>query len=210
MRDKILFSRVARVLAVSALILGLTACNPLEKKTDSMSILQILELRGTDSSGSAADYIDSDVLFQDPATGNESIFADIASVTFTASMLDPDPIMGVSPYADIELTGYSVTYFRSDGKNTPGVDVPYPIDGSLTGLVRVGAQESFNFVIVRETAKNESPLLDLLQATTRPEGLTVTARVDFVGHDLTGATIKATGHISITFANFANSGSSEE
>jgi len=204
MRHKNLFRRMAQALAMSVLVFALAACNPLEKETDSMSYLQILALQGNDAGGTAGDFIDSDVLFQDPTTGAESIVADVATVTLTANMLDPDPILGTSPYADVELTGYTVTYTRSDGKNTPGVDVPYPIDGSLTGLVQIGSQSSYNFVIVRETAKSESPLLDLLQATTRAEGLTVTAKVEFFGHDLSGAQVKATGYISITFANFAN------
>ena len=204
MRHKILISRTVLAVAASVLVLALSACNPLEKETDSMSFLKILSLKGNDSEGQAGNFIDSDVLYEDPDTGAGSIFADVATVTLTASMLDPDPLMGVSPYADIELTGYTVTYVRSDGKNTPGVDVPYPIDGSLTGLVQIGSQGSFNFVIVREVAKNEPPLLDLLQATTRAEGLTVTAQVDIFGHDLAGAQVKAAGTISITFANFAN------
>jgi len=204
MRRKTLINRMAPVLAFAVLALASAACNSLENETDSMSTLQILNLKGLDSTGTAADYIDSDVLYEDPDTGAASIIADVATVTLTASMLDPDPILGVSPYADVELTGYTVTYTRSDGKNTPGVDVPYPIDGSLTGLVEIGAQSSFNFVIVRETAKNESPLVDLLQTTTRAEGLTVTAQVDLFGHDLSGADVKATGYISITFANYAN------
>lgn len=204
MRHKNLIRMTAQALAVSVLVFALSACNPLEKKTDAMSYLQILALQGNDAAGTAGDFIDSDVLFQDPTTGAESIIADAATVTLTASMLDPDPLMGISPYADVELTGYTVTYTRSDGKNTPGVDVPYPIDGSMTGLVEIGSQSSFSFVIVRELAKNEPPLLDLLQATTRAEGITVTAKVDIYGHDLTGAQVKTTGYISITFANFAN------
>ncbi|MHB8056065.1 MAG: hypothetical protein ACYDH3_12545 [Candidatus Aminicenantales bacterium] len=204
MRHKSLTTRMTAILAVSVLVLILPACNPLENETTAMSLLQIVSLMGLDSTGAAADYIQSDILFEDPDTGETAIFADIATATLTAQMLDPDPINGISPYADIQLTGYTVTYSRSDGKNTPGVDVPYPFDGSLTSLIAVGSQSSVSFVIVRETAKQESPLLDILQDSSRPEGLTVTARVDFYGHDLTNENVTATGYISITFANYGN------
>jgi len=204
MRHKTFLGRMTPVLAVSVLILALAACNPLENNTTSMSQLQIISLLGLDSQGKAQNYVESDILFEDPTTGATSIVADIATVTMTAAMLDPNPINGTSPYANVQLTGYTVTYSRSDGKNTAGVDVPYPIDGGISGLVEVGSQTSLTFIIVRETAKQEPPLLNILQAGTRAEALTVTARVDFYGHDLTGANVTATGYIPITFANYAN------
>ncbi len=204
MRHTTFLGRMTPILAVSVLILALAACNPLENNTTSMSQLQIISLLGLDAEGKAQNYVQSDVLFEDPTTGATSIVADIATVTMTAAMLDPNPINGTSPYANIQLTGYTVTYSRSDGKNTAGVDVPYPVDGSISGLIEVGSQTSLTFIIVRETAKQEPPLLNILQAGTRGETLTVTARVDFYGHDLTGANVTATGYIPITFANYAN------
>jgi len=198
------FKRTIRVLVLSALAFALAACNPLENETLSMSYLVVNSLRGLDESGAAADYVASDVLFQDPATGDTSIIADTATATLTARMLDPDPIMGTSPYADVQLTGYTVTFTRSDGRNTPGVDVPYPFDGGLTVLLEVDNPTEFSFIIVRESAKQEPPLLDILQAGSQAEIFYTTAQVDFFGHDLTGAQVKVSGSISVRFANFAN------
>jgi len=204
MRTKRIAPRIAQVLAVSALALVLAACNALENETDSMSRLIIVELTGLNAEGTSGNYIQSDVLFEDPATGATSIIADIASATLTAQMLDPDPVTGISPYADIQLTGYHVSFTRADGKNTPGVDVPYPFEGSLSALVRVGSQTGVSFVIVRESAKMEQPLLSLLEPTSRAEIITTIAQVDFFGHDLSNKAVKATGTISITFANYGN------
>jgi len=196
--------RIARVLAVTVLAFALAGCNALENVTDSMSRLIIVSLMGLNQEGSAADYIQSDVLFEDPSTGATSIFADIATAVMTAQMLDPDPITGVSPYADIQLEKYQVTFTRADGRNIPGTDVPYPFEGDLTSLIRIGTQTAVSFVIVRESAKMESPLLDILQNSSRAENFTAVATVDFFGHDLSGKAVKATAAISITFANYGN------
>jgi hypothetical protein len=191
-------------LALAALTLVLAACNPMENDTLSMSQLIVESLTGSDLAGKDANYVMSDVLFQDPDTGDTSIIADIAKATISARMLDPNPITGPSSYADVQLTRYTVTFYRVDGKNMPGVDVPHPFEGSVTALIKIGIPNQVNFVIVRETAKQESPLVNILQLGTRAEAFTATARVDFYGHDLTGNAVKATGYISVTFANYAN------
>ena len=204
MRYSPFFKRTTRALVLSALAFALAACNPLENETLSMSYLVVNSLRGLDESGTAADYVASDVLFLDPDTGDTSIIADIATATLTARMLDPDPITGISPYADVQLTSYAVTFTRSDGRNTPGVDVPYPFDGGLTVLLEVDNPTEFSFIIVRESAKQEPPLLNILQPGSLADIFYTTAQVDFFGHDLTGAQVKVTGSIPVRFANFAN------
>jgi len=196
--------RILRVAAVSALAFALAACNALENNTDSMSRLIILSLKGQDMEGAAADYIQSDILFQDPASGATSIYADIANAIMTAQMLDPDPVNGVSSFADIQLEKYQVTFTRADGRNTPGVDVPWPFEGSLRATIQIGSQTGVSFVIVRESAKMESPLVDLLQDSTRVENFTAIAMVTFYGHDLSGKAVSASASISITFANYGN------
>src|SRR4029453_7170364 len=45
------------------------------------------------------------------------------------------PTLGTSPVEHVYLERYEVRFFRSDGHNTPGVDVPYGITGPL-GNVR--------------------------------------------------------------------------
>jgi len=124
-------------------------------------------------------------------------------VTLSASMLDPDPLFGTSQYNDIQVTRYVVTYIRSDGKNIQGLDVPYSFEGGLSVLVRIGQLANVRFVIVREVAKQEAPLLSLYQAY-QGDVLSVAARVDFYGHDLANKNVKATGFLPIYFANYAD------
>jgi hypothetical protein len=52
---------------------------------------------------------------------------------------------------------YHVVFVRADGRNTPGVDVPYPFDGGMTVTVGGnGGKAVFN--LVRAQAKEEAPL----------------------------------------------------
>lgn len=179
----------------------LTSCNPIEDDSTSASLLVIESITGQDVGGGEANYLQSDVL------KNDSVFADIAVATVRAATLDPAPLLGSSQYNDIMLKRYTVSYTRTDGKNTPGVDVPYPFEGSLSVLAKVGSATAFNFVVVREVAKLEPPLVHL--ATGRAEGvLTCTAKIDFYGHDLTNRNVKATGYLTIHFANYVDEGSS--
>jgi len=197
-------TRIAAWAAFAAAALVLSACNPVEKESDALSRLLVESITGKTAEGAEANFLQSDVLYQNPNTGVSTIHADTASVLLSARQLDPNPILGPSAFADITVTRYTVTYFRSDGKNVPGVDVPYGFDGSVTVRVAVGIPTQLNFVIVRETAKQEPPLLNILQAGTRAEMLAVTAKVEFYGYDGSDKKVKATGYLPIYFANYAN------
>jgi len=204
MQNTRLTLRPTRVLILTALALVIAACNPLENKTESMSLLLVESVTGFDMAGKEAGYIQSDVLYVDPETGAQSIIADVAKANLTARTLDPSPIMGTSSFADIQLSRYTVTFYRIDGKSMPGVDVPFPFEGQISTLIKIGTSTQVALIIVREAAKQEPPLLNILQASSRAEVFTVTAQIDFYGHDLTGKAVKATGYIPITFANYGN------
>lgn len=188
--------------AIGLLVLiFLLACNPLEDETKSNSLLIIERITGVDAEGNEADFLQSDVVKINADTGQEYVTADIAKATLRATLLDPAPLMGASTYNDILVNRYIVTYTRTDNKNTPGVDVPYPIEGMLNVLVRIDQSVQVSFIVVKETAKLEPPLRNL--AIGRAEGvLTVMAKIDFYGEDLTRRKVKASGYLTIEFANY--------
>ncbi len=189
--------KVLSILVILPVFLILSACNPIEDETRSSSFLIVEKIQGQDYEGNTTDYLQSDVI------KNNSVFADVATATLRASTLDPAPMLGTSQYNDIVLTKYTVSYSRTDGKNTPGIDVPLPFEGTLSVLLRVGSSTGVSFVIVREVAKMEPPLIALAEG--RAEGvLQVTARVDFYGHDLANRNVKATGYLPIYFANYVD------
>lgn len=192
-----------KALVLVPAILLLFACNPIENQTNSSTMIIIENLTGTDIAGNTSNFLESDVVKQDQETGAETIFADAAIATVRARLLDPQPTNPASEYNSIQLTRYTVTYNRSDGKNTEGVDLPYSFEGFLSTRLDVDATVDIAFVIVRAVAKAEPPLLNLKDG--RSEGvITITARIDIYGHDLRDKTVKATGYLTIYFANYAD------
>src|SRR5439155_9143146 len=64
----------------------------------------------------------------------------------------------------ITITRVHVEYTRADGFDGPrnyGVYVPYPFDGAVTGTVPPNGSITLNFLLVRNVAKEESPLIQL-------------------------------------------------
>jgi len=189
--------------ALAAAVVLLSACNPVENASQSATLLKVVSLMGFDLKGSEQAYALSDVLTQDPTTGAQSWIADPAKVTFSAQLLDPKSINGASPNNDILITRYIVTFQRADGKNAQGIDVPYSFEGSMSILVPIGTATTATFILVREVAKQEPPLLNLKDANPG-DGIYATAKVDFYGHDGANKLVKATGYLSVTFANYGN------
>ncbi len=95
-------------------------------------------------------------------------------------------------------------FVRSDGRNTPGVDVPFPFDGAANFTVAVDAGTATrSFVIVRDQAKLEAPLAKLAFGGGALV-LSVIAEVEFFGTDGAGREISAKSFLNIHFADFAS------
>ena len=107
-----------------------------------------------------------------------------------------------SPLNQIVVNRYRVSYRRADGRNVPGVDVPYPFDGAITLTVTESAQ-LISFTIVRVQAKLDPPLSSL---GNLGGGLVLgtIADVTFYGHDMAGNPVQQTGSIFINFADWAD------
>ena len=190
---------ILMILAFLPAILMLSGCNPLEDDSKSSSFIIVESVTGKDAAGKAASFLQSDVVLT-----NSIVVADVATATLRASLLDPAPILKPTQYNDIILDRYIVSYSRVDGKNRQGVDVPYSFEGSLSQILKIGTSVTLSFVVVREVAKLESPLIDLAQ--NRAEGvIEATAKIEFYGHDLVNNKVMATGYLTIFFANYADS-----
>lgn len=196
-----------KILAILPVIILYISCNPLSNDTQSASMLIVENLMGTDMEGNEGSFLQSDVIFQDPEDPEKTaIYADSAAVSLRGRLLDPASLTGPSHYNDITVTRYIVSYIRADGRNTEGVDVPYSFEGNLSVVVPIDSAKDVTFIIVREVSKLEPPLIGLHE--WRDAGvIEATAKVDFYGQDQTGNTIKATGYLTIFFANYANESS---
>lgn len=105
---------------------------------------------------------------------------------------------------DIVIERYEVRYFRSDGRGTEGVDVPYSISGNLAFEIIGEQATNVNIEVVRRQAKLEPPLSQLVDGGG---GFVVTmfAEITLHARTTTGvATNTATGRLQITFSDFVN------
>jgi len=93
-----------------------------------------------------------------------------------------------------------VRYIRSDGRSTPGVDVPYEFDGTTTATAST-TPASVGFSLVRIQAKQEAPLVLLINSSTI---FTMLAQVTFYGADQAGNVASVTGSIDVNVGNFGD------
>ena len=189
-----------RALLITCLLLSVS-CGDLTRQGTASSYLIINSLEG--ASGADPDEFSgdfgSDVITVDRDSGEATIFSDPGRVTFQLGLKDPGPPGSpTTPSSNnfITVDRYHVRYIRADGRNVPGVDVPYAFDGAFT--VTVADTASANFTLVRWQAKAEAPLAAL---ATNLLGISVIAEITFYGHDQTGREVSVTGNIGIHFAN---------
>jgi hypothetical protein len=131
-----------------------------------------------------------------------TIFNDLGQVTLRVIPKDIGTTLAparVSTNNAVTLSRFRVSYRRADGRNTPGVDVPYPWDSALTGTVPANGALQMGFEIVRHVAKMEAPLVILI---SDPRIITAIADVTFYGQDIVGNEVSVTGSMQIDFGNF--------
>jgi hypothetical protein len=133
-----------------------------------------------------------------------TVFNDLGEAEFAIVLKDPgsNPASPAAPSAlnAVTITRYRVTYRRADGRNTPGVDVPYPFDSGLTATIGADGATA-GFELVRHTAKQEAPLRTL---AFNADIISTIAEVTFYGRDQAGNDVSATGLIGIDFGNFSD------
>ena len=163
---------------------------------------------GGSTAGTPSGFLLSDVQSlvtkPDPCTTTSpcpTTYNDNGAVTFHLSQKDITSIVGPTSNNQVTITRYRVNYRRADGRNTPGVDVPYGFDGAFTLTVPVTTGASSSFELVRHAAKMESPLVQLI---TNDTVITTLAEITFYGQDVVGNEIQATGTIQVNFGNFAD------
>jgi hypothetical protein len=202
-----------RFLALVALGSTATSCGDVVRSSRAPSYLvvdSIRGIRGAAQLGTPASTLTSDVITNvstpPPCTTEKpcaTVFGDAGEATMHIALKDPGTAAAPSKPTEVNaitIDRYRVDYVRADGRNLPGVDVPYGFDGAVTATV--SGTTTFGFQLVRVSAKEESPLAQL--KNNSPSFITVIARVTFYGHDQAGNEVTATGSIQIDFGNFAD------
>jgi hypothetical protein len=131
-----------------------------------------------------------------------SVLEDQGRVTMHLQVKNLD--IPATPTNAITVDRYHVSFRRADGRNTPGVDVPYAFDGAATGaLTEDGKKLILVFVLVRVQAKLEPPLSPLVGLGGAVVISTI-ADVTFYGRDQAGNDVSVVGSISVNFADWAD------
>jgi len=134
-----------------------------------------------------------------------TVFEDAGEVSLSLGLRDPgtsDSPTKPTSANFITVTRYHVEFVRADGRNTPGVDVPFPFDGGMSVTVG-GSNATGGFALVRLQAKEEAPLRALREGGSALVISTI-AKVTFFGTDQTGRPVSVTGNISVNFADWAD------
>ncbi|HQX82321.1 MAG TPA: hypothetical protein PKW63_11230 [Vicinamibacterales bacterium] len=192
--------RTVRALGLLAVLTLTNACAANGRTGEASSYLIVTSM--TAASGAKPSEFGG-VLSSDVVTvvnNSPTILEDMAQVQFRLAMKDPT-ITEPSAVNSITVKGYRVTFSRSDGRNTPGVDVPYPFDGAMTATVSGTATASL--VLVRVQAKLERPL-SLLAFGGGAVVISTFADVVFYGTDQAGRDVTVTARISVNFADWGD------
>lgn len=145
----------------------------------------------------------------DVAIGGGGICPDNVQVAVANRSKNPTAPVPVIPM-HLLLTRYEVRYFRSDGRSTQGVDVPYSISGPLAGEVDVALSgtTTIQIQVVRDQAKLEPPLIQLRNSGGQALIVSMFAEITIYGQTVAGQVTKGTGTMQIDFSDFADSGTS--
>jgi hypothetical protein len=135
-----------------------------------------------------------------------TIFSDLGQVSFRLTLKNPGSVaspLAPSTLNEVTVTRYRVRYLRSDGRNTPGVDVPWGFDGGMTVTVPANGDAEGAFEVVRHSAKSEPPLRNLINSGQASFILTI-AEVTFFGRDQAGNEVMATGMMTVNFGDWGD------
>jgi len=182
-----------------------------------MLIIQSLEAASGADPGTFGGFLLSDVQTLVEATVGgvnvdvPTIFNDLGQATLRIELKDQGAATSAaapSVLNQVVLSRYRINYVRADGRNTPGVHVPYPVDGGVTATI-TASPTTVGFEMVRHQAKQEAPLRALVGiGSLRQIGgaglISTIAEVTFYGTDLAGNNVEVTGKISVSFGDYAD------
>jgi hypothetical protein len=128
--------------------------------------------------------------------------ADVVDVAVAVRSKNPNVTVPQIPL-HVLINQYSVRYFRSDGRNVEGVDVPYSITGAISAEedVKTSGTSNIPIEVVRAQAKAEPPLSNLAGGGGAIV-LTCFAEITLYGQNITGKTVTAKATMQIDFADY--------
>jgi hypothetical protein len=135
-----------------------------------------------------------------------TIFSDSGRVSFSLGLRNPGTPtapLGPTNINSITINRYRVQFIRADGRNTPGVDVPFGFDGAFTVTIPANGTATAGFDVVRHTMKQEPPLANL-RGSGGANQISTIAIITFYGHDQAGNEASAEGRMTVHFGDFGD------
>lgn len=184
-----------RVVVAAACLFSTASCGGELLRTGRSPVFLVITSISAGAGGSGATAF----LLSDVVTGG-SVVND--NVTVNVSVQSKNSAAPTSVLNAVTLTRYRVLFRRADGRNTPGVDVPYGFDGALSSTtIDVGDSRAASFELVRHQAKLEPPLKNM--AGFGGLGfISAIAEITIWGRDQNGNEVTATGSIDVHFGDF--------
>jgi hypothetical protein len=205
---------VAALVVLSAAGAGATGCGQAVRSGRSPVVLIINRLEGAPGAEPAnlSTVLHSDVetLVEGTRDGEQSsvptLFADVGQAELRLALKDVGQSGSPAAPTDnnlVTITRYRVSYRRTDGRNAPGVDVPYGFEGAATVTVDGAGPAVLALEVVRVQAKQEPPLRNL-RGGGGSVAISAIADIEFYGRDVVGHEISAAGALSVVFADWTD------
>jgi hypothetical protein len=193
---------------VTCLISSVACGGDLLRTGRSPMFMVVTSLAGSNgNSGTPSAFLLSDVQVLVDTTVNgvvvkvPTLFNDNASATIGIEAKNPTAV--TTGLNAVTVTRYRVVFRRSDGRNTPGVDVPFGFDGAASITIPPGGSGTVAFDLIRHQAKLEPPLRNLV-GLGGLGFISAIAEITFFGHDQNGNELTATASMDVQFGDFAD------
>ena len=204
MSTRMILSMAGRVAGAAACVISLASCGGEMLRTGRSPVYLVVErVEASAQGGSPEAFLISDVRLEDG-----SVFNDNVSLTLRSVEKNPDAT--TAPINTITLTRYRVDFRRTDGRNTPGVDVPYGFDGGLSVSVAPNSPATVSFEVVRHQAKLEPPLKNIAAFSAAGRSLSglgflsTIAEITVYGRDQNGNEVSVAARLDVHFGDFAD------
>lgn len=202
-----------RRVAAAALVVGSVSCGEVvrQDRAPVLVVIDTMEAASGADPGTMTGFLLSDVqtLVEQQVDGESvrvpTIFNDTGQATMRIIPKDAgngSVSLAPSPWNNVTINRYHISFLRADGRNTPGVDVPFPVDGAVTATLG-STPTTVPFEMVRHQQKLEQPLRSLANFGGRLFISTI-AEITFYGADQVGNSVQVKGTISVSFSDYAD------
>ena len=199
--------------AAIALLAGSVSCGEVvrQDRAPVLVVVDTIEAASGADPGNMGGFLLSDVqTLVEQQVGGETVrvpvvFNDVGHVTMRIIPKDAGNgavSLAPSPWNNVTINRYHIEFIRADGRNTQGVDVPFPVDGAVTATLG-STPVTVPFEMVRHQQKLEQPLRALANFGGRLFISTID-EITFYGADQVGNGVQAKGTMSVSFSDYAD------